>query len=44
MSYSFDANVLLYASDRSSERHDAPRVFLEKCAAQPEVLCLACRP
>jgi hypothetical protein len=41
MSYSFDANVLLYASDRSSERHDAPRVFLEKCAAQPEVLCLA---
>jgi uncharacterized protein len=41
MSYSFDANVLLYASDRSSERHDAGRVFLEKCAAQPEVLCLA---
>lgn len=40
MSYSLDANVLLYASDRSSERHDAARRFLESCAAGPEVLCL----
>jgi toxin-antitoxin system PIN domain toxin len=40
MSYSFDANVLLYASDRSSERHDAAREFLESCAARPDVLCL----
>ena len=40
MSYSFDANVLLYASDRSSERHDAARVFLESCAARRDVLCL----
>jgi uncharacterized protein len=40
MSYSFDVNVLLYASDRSSDRHDAARDFLESCAAQPDVLCL----
>jgi toxin-antitoxin system PIN domain toxin len=39
MSYSLDVNVLLYASDRSSERHDAARQFLESCAVQPEVLC-----
>ena len=40
MSYSLDANVLLYASDRSSERHRAAREFLQSCAAQPDVLCL----
>lgn len=40
MSYSLDVNVLLYASDRSSDRHDAARQFLEACAARPEVLCL----
>jgi toxin-antitoxin system PIN domain toxin len=40
MSYSLDVNVLLYASDRSSERHTAAREFLESCAAQPDVLCL----
>ena len=40
MSYSLDVNVLLYASDRSSDRHDAARAFLESCAAQPQVLCL----
>jgi uncharacterized protein len=41
MSYSLDVNLLLFASDRSSERHDAARRFLESCAASPEVLCLA---
>ncbi|MCC6163656.1 MAG: PIN domain-containing protein [Acidobacteria bacterium] len=40
MSYSLDANVLLFASDRSSERHEAARKLLESCAAKPEVLCL----
>lgn len=40
MSYSLDANVLLYASDRSSERHDRARAVLDKCAARPDVLCL----
>jgi toxin-antitoxin system PIN domain toxin len=41
MSYSPDANVLLYASDRSCERHEAARTFLDSCAAGPELLYLA---
>jgi toxin-antitoxin system PIN domain toxin len=41
VSYSLDVNVLLYASDRSSERHARARSFLEACAAGPEILCLA---
>lgn len=41
MSYSLDVNVLLYASDRSSERHEVACAFLESCAARPDVLCLS---
>src|SRR6516225_1373273 len=41
MSYSLDVNLLLFASDRSNERHDAARRFLESCAEGPELLCLA---
>lgn len=41
MSYSLDVNVLLYASDRSSQRHQKARRFLDACAAGPEILCLA---
>jgi uncharacterized protein len=41
VSYSLDVNVLLYASDRSSNRHVRARGFLESCAAGPEILCLA---
>ncbi len=40
MSYSLDVNVLLYASDRSSERHVTANRFVESCAVSPEVLCL----
>jgi len=40
VSYSLDANVLLYASDRSSDRHLRARRFVESCAAGPEILCL----
>jgi uncharacterized protein len=40
VSYSLDANVLLFASDRTSDRHGAARDFLESCAASPEVLCV----
>src|ERR1700730_16634016 len=40
MSYSVDVNVLLYASDKSSDRHDAARQFLQSCASTPELLCL----
>jgi toxin-antitoxin system PIN domain toxin len=41
VSYSLDVNVLLYASDRSSDRHQRARSFLDSCAAGPEILCLA---
>jgi toxin-antitoxin system PIN domain toxin len=40
VSYSLDVNVLLYASDRSSDRHVHARRFVEACAAGPEILCL----
>lgn len=40
MSYSLDANVLLFASDRTSDRYAAAHAFLASCAASPEVLCL----
>jgi uncharacterized protein len=40
VSYSLDANVLLFASDRTSDRHGAARDFLEACAVSPEVLCV----
>jgi toxin-antitoxin system PIN domain toxin len=40
VSYSVDANVLLFASDRTSDRHAVARDFLDTCAASPEVLCL----
>lgn len=40
MSYSIDANILLYASDESSEWHGAAKEFLEKRADDPDILCL----
>lgn len=41
MSFAIDVNILLYASDQSSP-FSAPAVeFLEKCAAGPDVCCLA---
>jgi toxin-antitoxin system PIN domain toxin len=40
VSYSLDVNVLLYASDQASARHERARRFLESCAAGPEILCL----
>jgi toxin-antitoxin system PIN domain toxin len=40
VSYSLDVNVLLYASDRSSDRHVRARRLVETCAAGPEILCL----
>jgi hypothetical protein len=39
--YSLDVNVLLHASDRSSDRHTEARRFLDACAGGPEILCLA---
>jgi toxin-antitoxin system PIN domain toxin len=41
MSCSLDVNVLLYATDRASERHAVARQLVERCASGPELLCLA---
>ena len=40
MSYSIDANTLLYASDESSEWHRQAKGFLEERATDPDILCL----
>lgn len=40
MSYSLDANVLLYASDEASPLHAEARRFLDRCATGTEMLCL----
>ena len=40
MSYSFDANILLYASDESSEFHARAKVFLNDRQADSDILCL----
>ncbi|MGO4886001.1 MAG: hypothetical protein ACLP59_35035 [Bryobacteraceae bacterium] len=41
MSYSLDVNILLHASDRSSDRHQAANRFLAQCTTGREILCLA---
>jgi len=41
MSYAVDVNLLLYASDQTSPRHQASRQFIGRCAAGPELWCLA---
>jgi len=41
MSYSVDVNLLLYASDQSSPRHEAALQFLESRAGDPDLFCLA---
>ncbi len=40
MSYSLDANILLYASDGGSPHHQRATEFLKRCAAETELLCL----
>ena len=39
MSYSLDANLLLYASDTSSTEYSAARRFLQARASDPDLLC-----
>jgi toxin-antitoxin system PIN domain toxin len=41
VSYSVDANVLLYASDQSSPHHEAARRFLASRATDPDLFYLA---
>ena len=40
MSYSFDANLLLYASDEGSEFHARARAFLSGRSKDSDILCL----
>ncbi len=40
MSYSIDANVLLYASDETNALCTASKAFLAECSARTEPLCL----
>ena len=40
MSYSFDANLLLYASDEGSEFHDRAKEFLMGRKEDSDILCL----
>jgi toxin-antitoxin system PIN domain toxin len=40
VSYSVDANVLLYASDASSPFHGESRAFLDCCVQRAEIFCL----
>lgn len=41
MSFAIDANILLYASDASNERHTQANAFLHQCAQGHEVFCIA---
>jgi toxin-antitoxin system PIN domain toxin len=41
MSYSVDANVLLYASDQTNSRHAEAIQFLLKRASDPELFCIS---
>lgn len=40
MSYSIDANLLLYASDASCAQYEKAREFLEARATDPDLLCM----
>jgi len=41
MSFGIDVNILLYASDQSSPQHERAKGFVQRCAANVEVFCLA---
>lgn len=41
MSFAIDVNLLLYASDRSSPHHARSAAFLQSCADDGQVFCLA---
>ena len=41
MSFGVDVNILLYASDASSPQQPRAAAFLQRCASDGEVFCLA---
>jgi len=40
MSFAFDVNILLYASDTGSPHFERAKSFIESCIAQKEVFCV----
>jgi uncharacterized protein len=40
MSYSIDANLLVYASDLASPKHEAASAFVSEIGSDPDILCL----
>jgi predicted nucleic acid-binding protein len=40
MSFAFDVNILLYASDKSSPHFERAKSFIESCIAQKELFSL----
>jgi toxin-antitoxin system PIN domain toxin len=40
MSYAIDVNVLVYATTTTSQFHARAAAFVDRCRAQPELLCL----
>jgi toxin-antitoxin system PIN domain toxin len=41
VSFGIDVNLLLYASDQSSPQHARATAFLQRCAQEGQVFCLA---
>jgi toxin-antitoxin system PIN domain toxin len=41
MSFAFDVNVLLYASDKNNPHFERAKSFIESCVAEKEVFALA---
>ena len=41
MSFSIDVNILLYASDQSSPKHEDAQGFMERHGSDPEIFCLS---
>lgn len=41
MSYSIDVNILIYASDKSNQRHSQAISFLQRKLNNPELFCIA---
>ena len=42
MSFAVDVNLLLYAHDARSKERPGAKVFVDRCLAGPELMCLGC--
>ena len=41
MSYTIDANILLYASDQESPHHELAKGFIQSRGEEPDLLCMS---